>query len=107
MSVKREEYLIIGVDVSDHYDGDDDYDKYERYYHNTEVGEFTLLVDGYSRNYTIFGEIMEYGNEYEGLPLTEINLDEFNEAIYRVRDKVRSLFGVTEQPRIYALTHWS
>lgn len=106
MSVRREEYVIVGIDVSE-FEDDDFYDKYDEYLDNTEEGKFTILVDGYSGNYTLFGEVLKHGDEYEGLELTEINLSEFNEAIIRVRKKAKELFGTNEQPKIYALTHWS
>ncbi|GAA4879407.1 hypothetical protein GCM10023310_69460 [Paenibacillus vulneris] len=106
MSVVREEFVIVGIDVGEH-ESDDFYDKYEAYMDNKEEGEFTIVVDCYGGDYTLFGEVVKHGDEYSGLPLTELNLDCFNESIIRVREKAKELFGNEQQPKMYAFTHWS
>lgn len=111
MGLSREEFVILGIDLecmnSRQLEDDDFFEEYRNYYRNNKEGDFTLVVDSCGGSYTIFGIVIEHGDEYYGLPLTEIDLDELEETSDYVKSKVKELFGVDCKPKLYVLTHWA
>lgn len=114
MGLSREDFVIMGINLegmnSRQFEDDDFFEEYREYYRNKKKGDFTLVVDSCGGGYTIFGVVIEHGDGYYGLPLTEIDLDELEqikEITDRVKSKVKELFGLDCKPKLYALTHWA
>lgn len=109
MGVRRSDWVVIGVNIGmEHYD-DDNYEYFDRYDRKKESGDITFIIDGMSGKYFIIGEVVSYGDEYDGLGLTSIPLDnKFQESAERVKKFIRKEFDIAhiKDPELIILTHW-
>lgn len=106
MSTRREEFVIIGVDIN-HLMNDDFYDAHEDYMRKKPAKEeLFILYDGMNGQYCILGEVLAQGDEFEGLPLFQLDQKEQNKIKKRVKEKVFKEFKIEIEPKIYIVTHW-
>ena len=116
MSVKRHDYVLVGINVIEELDKmseeqkeklfDSDLMNARKY----EVGEICYLFDGYSEEYLIVGiPIAVSHDDYEGLPYSELNVVGKNslfELIKRVEQHVLVEFGNVGHAKLISLAHW-
>lgn len=108
MSINKTEWLVVGVNIGmEHYD-DDNYEYFEKYAERNKPGEITYLIDGMSGKYFIVGEVIAYGDEYDGFELQEINLG-YNQSVSRVKEFIRKEFdmGYEVEPKLIVLSHFT
>lgn len=104
MSVNREDYIVIGADIGIEFYDTERYDEYEKYYQEDQVGSMTMINDNYSGGYFIIGEIVAYGDEYEGFRITELHLSAKTEE--RVADFIYEKFDIKVKPKLIAVTNF-
>lgn len=110
MGVRREEFIIYGFNVGMESYDDNKFEEYEEYF--DKRGNIFYLIDGMSSEYFIVGKVLQHGDQYDGLELTEIDtsnsLNKFK-MDREIRMHVKEKFNIefTEKPKLYVLTHWS
>lgn len=105
MSVNREDYIVIGVDIGMDYYDDERCDEFDEYDSQNDVGSMTYIIDGMSGNYFLVGEVVRYGDEYEGFSgVVELEIDEA--AKQRVKDFVKLKFDLDVEPKLMVVTHF-
>lgn len=104
MSVNREDYIVVGADIGIDFYNSELYDEYEKYYRADQVGEMTMINDNYSGEYFVVGEIVAYGDEYDGFKVTELHLSEKTDE--RVADFIYEKFGIKVTPKLIAVTNF-
>ena len=104
MSVNVKHYVMIGVDIG--YRNDDEL--YERLEPYMELGkEVFCLFDGMNGEYIILGEIVQVGDQYEGMKYKDISLIELKVMADRVEHNLRKLFGIEHcRPELFTVSHW-
>ena len=119
MSVRVTEYLIIGVNVGvqfmDNIVGKDDDEWYEenaKLIDSTEIGSMSYISDAYSGKYYYIGEVLDSCGDYTNRSrLTKTELDYTEEELIeiksRVKNYIKSNFGVEIEPKMIRFTHKS
>lgn len=95
----------------DHYD-EDNYEFFDKYTKQNEIGDMTFLVDGISGEYFVVGEVILCTEEHDGFGLCEfpiIETIEFKESAERVKEFINMNFMIDKKiyPKIIVLTHWT
>lgn len=112
MSVDRKDYIVYGWKLDSIKDSDgeeiDCYDeKYEQYSCGVEGEEFTLVEDGMSGEYIVFGKLISSKNEDScGWEFVELKFDNLDAE--KVKDKFKELFGnlPSQEPRLFIFSHF-
>lgn len=110
MSMNRSDWVVIGVDIGIEHDDYSDF--IDQYAGQNKVGDMTFLIDGMRGDYFIVGEVVAYGDEYEGFGVTEMPIDnseKFKEIASNVMSFVKMNFMMDEypEPKLIVLTHWT
>lgn len=106
MSTKREEFVMIGVDIN-HLMNDDFYEKHEEFMRRRPMQEeLFILYDGMNGQYCILGEVLAQGDEFEGLSLFQLDQKGQNKIKKRVKSNILKDFKIEVEPKIYIVTHW-
>ena len=108
MSLRRTDWILIGADIGfKHYD-DDNTDLIDAYSMQSYKGDITFLVDGMGGEYFVVGEVVAYGDEYDGFRITEITSEKFQEAVERLEDFLKITFDIDDvKPKLIAVTHYT
>lgn len=108
MGVSSEVYFMVGVDINDRTSDeliekleDDGLIKYK-----TQSGQLHCLLDGMNGQYTIIGEVVAVGDEYEGICLTSFSVEEFNFVSQRVKYHLSEKYNIEDDPKVYIVTHF-
>jgi len=113
MSVRRSDYVLIGVKFESGFFDDDCYDDNERgkFFNNRKIGEIVYLVDEYSDNYEIIGLILQCDKRREdGLNLMEFDsISDYQEEVKTLTSHIKCNFILDSEPvaKIMVLTDWS
>lgn len=115
MSVNREDYIIIGVDLIVYNERLNELEECtdieawkEREKKEKEANDLGLefVFDAFDEKYLVVGKLLAKGNEYEGIKFTEINPDRMNETSVKVAEKIKKVFGIDVKPTLLVFTHW-
>jgi hypothetical protein len=118
MSTVATHYVILGIKVpfSDVIDPktDDMKDELRQYQDDpyqeeiTAVDGLTLVSDGMSGEYAVFGKVLAKGSEFDGIDMTEITVDEVQAITYGI--DLPRILGTKNwdgnRAKIFAFTHW-
>jgi hypothetical protein len=115
MGVRRSDWIIIGVNIGyDVYGKADDNVQNDlldsEFYDNAKVNKITYLIDGYSGEYFIVGQVIRVDKDgCSGLSLTEFSLNEndYPVAERNAKQHIKEHFGLDVEPRLIVLTHWT
>lgn len=108
MGVDRRDYIVVGADIGYEYYNDDNYEFYDEYSLQCEEGRITFLIDCYSSDYFIVGEVLqsEYGY-YDGLNYSLFGREaQIELAKIRIKDFIKNKFGIDCIPHIIIKTHF-
>ena len=115
MGVNRDDYVIFGWKLPDNFKTDDgvdfeeamadDWEMYDRIMEDCDE-EYEFIRDGMNGEYIVFGKVLAYGEEYEGLGFTVVETD--NLYIDALKKKVKKVLNYTPdtEPKVIAFTHW-
>jgi hypothetical protein len=117
MSVNRTDYIVYGWKLS--YEPKDSKgnkidlwdDKYLPMIEGHKGEKYSIIRDGMSGRYTIFGIILEKADEYEGWGILPIDIERYHLAaeVEPLRSKLKELFDVQHQfqgPFLFILSHF-
>jgi hypothetical protein len=111
MSTKCIHHLMIGMEIKflDDLEFDDFYYKHEEMFH-AKPGQLAILNDDMNDNYCFIGLLIAKEEEFEGLPLTTLSLNEIENYIETLKTEMKKLdddIEVSEEYKLITVGRWS
>jgi hypothetical protein len=110
MSVQKNEFLMIGIDVGYkgvQYESKPMYKDVEMSDVLYDDAEYGVLFDGMNGKYAIIGKVLiKNKEEYDGIDLTQFSQGEILEHFLQVKEWFKQKFGEDVCPQLIIISHF-